>query len=55
MSLLADGDPRFLFGSEADIADLHRLDADAAQNELAVDDLAGVDVHDLAVVPNVPM
>src|SRR5438105_2196840 len=46
---LPDRDPRFLLGRETHVADLDRLDADAAQNEFAVEGFAGADIDDLAV------
>src|SRR5438270_7899903 len=46
---LSEGNPRLDLGRETDIADLRRFDPDAPQDELAVDDLADANVHDLAV------
>src|SRR5438477_9506037 len=46
---LADGDPCFHVCGKADITDLHRFDADRAQDELAVDRLTDPHVDDRAI------
>ena len=43
---LPDRDPRLYVRRKADVADLDRLDSDAAQNEFSVDGLADADVDD---------
>src|SRR5689334_610303 len=46
---LSKRNPLLLVRRKSDEADLDRLDADAAQHELAVDDVADTRVDDLAV------
>src|SRR5437870_6900159 len=46
---LANGYPRFQIGGKTDVANLHRLDSNAAQDEFPVDRFADANVHDLPV------
>src|SRR6478736_1937911 len=46
---LTDRDARFCLRRKTDVADFHRFDSDAPQNELALDRVSGADVDDLAV------
>src|SRR5205085_10567588 len=49
LSLLSDRHARLGVGGGTDVADLHRLDADAAEDELAIERLAHAHVDDLAL------